>query len=130
MKSVQKIKSRLTKISNVEFAKGLFEAHKTNTPLDGLFSIDGGVPKATNWKLVRERDGLTKESKEILWLEWNEEGHMFKHTQPKIGRSLLMSPFNLLFTWQTTDITEIIEQKTDYVKFKTGNSTYELYFKQ
>lgn len=52
MKSVQKIKSRLTKISNVEFAKGLFEAHKTNTPLDGLFSIDGGVPKATNWMVV------------------------------------------------------------------------------
>jgi DNA repair protein RadA/Sms len=52
MKSVQKIKSRLTKISNVEFAKGLFEAHKTNTPLDGLFSIGGGVPKATNWMVV------------------------------------------------------------------------------
>ena len=57
MKSVQKIKSRLTKISNVEFAKGLFEAHKTNTPLDGLFSIDGGVPKATNWMVVGDPGG-------------------------------------------------------------------------
>ena len=27
-----------------------------------------------NWKLVRESDGLTKESKEVLWLEFNEEG--------------------------------------------------------
>jgi DNA repair protein RadA/Sms len=52
MKKVQKMKSRLTKISNVEFAKGLFEAHKTDTPLDGLFSIDGGVPKAPNWMVV------------------------------------------------------------------------------
>ena len=52
MKKVKKLKSRLTKISNVEFAKGLFEAHKTDTPLDGLFSIDGGVPKATNWMVV------------------------------------------------------------------------------
>ena len=52
MKKVQKIKSRLTQISNVNYEKGLFEAHKTNTPLDGLFSIDGGVPKATNWMVV------------------------------------------------------------------------------
>ena len=52
MKKVQKMKSRLTQISNVNYEKGLFEAHKTNTPLDGLFSIDGGVPKATNWMVV------------------------------------------------------------------------------
>jgi len=52
MAKVQKIKSRLTQISNVNYEKGLFEAHKTNTPLDGLFSIDGGVPKATNWMVV------------------------------------------------------------------------------
>jgi DNA repair protein RadA/Sms len=49
---VSKLNNRLTKISNVKFAKGLFKAHKTNTPLDGLFSIDGGVPKATNWMVV------------------------------------------------------------------------------
>jgi len=52
MKKVKKLNSRLTKISNVQYEKGLFEAHKTNTPLDGLFSIDGGVPKATNWMVV------------------------------------------------------------------------------
>ena len=52
MAKVQKMKSRLTQISNVKYEKGLFEAHKTNTPLDGLFSIDGGVPKATNWMVV------------------------------------------------------------------------------
>jgi DNA repair protein RadA/Sms len=49
---VSKLNNRLTKISNVKFAKGLFDAHKTNTPLDGLFSMDGGVPKATNWMVV------------------------------------------------------------------------------
>ena len=104
---------------------------------DGTLKMDDEMGKLlfgkteNNWKLVRERDGLTKESKDILWLEWNEDGTCKeKHTQPKIGRSLIMSPFNDFFTWQTTDITEIIEQKTDYVKFKTGNSTYELYFKQ
>ena len=25
-----------------------------------------------NWKLVRERDGLTKHSVDVMWLEWNE----------------------------------------------------------
>ena len=50
--AVSKLNNRLTQISNVKYAKGLFDAHKTNTPLDGLFSIDGGVPKATNWMVV------------------------------------------------------------------------------
>jgi len=50
--AVSKLNNKLTQISKVKYAKGLFEAHKTNTPLDGLFSIDGGVPKATNWMVV------------------------------------------------------------------------------
>lgn len=81
-----------------------------------------------NWKLVRERDGLTNQSAEVMWLEWNEEGKFkAKHDKPAIGRSLIMSPFNQFFTWQTTDITEIIEEREDYVKFHTKNSTYELW---
>ncbi len=81
-----------------------------------------------NWKLVRERDGLTKQSKEITWLEWNDEGRFkAKHDTIGIGRALLMSPYSPNYTWQTTDVTEIVEQKEGYVKFKTKNSTYELY---
>ena len=81
-----------------------------------------------NWKLVRERDGLTKKSKDIIWLEWNEDGKFkAKHDSIAIGRSLLMSPFNDFFTWQTTDVTEIVEQREDYIKFNTKNSTYELH---
>jgi len=38
-----------------------------------------------------------------------------------------MSPFNDFYTWQTTVITEIVEQKEDYIKFKTNNSVYELF---
>jgi len=37
-----------------------------------------------------------------------------------------MSPFNDSFTWQTTVITEIVEKREGYVKFKTENSVYEL----
>ena len=81
-----------------------------------------------NWKLVRERDGLTKHSVDVIWLEFNEEGRFkAKHTEPGVGRSLLMSPFSEFFTWQTTDVTEIVEQRDDYIKFKTKNSNYELF---
>lgn len=81
-----------------------------------------------NWKLVRERDGLTKHSVDVMWLEWNDEGRFKdKHSEPALGRSLLMSPFSEFFTWQTTSVTEIVEQREDYIKFRTGNSTYELF---
>ena len=81
-----------------------------------------------NWKLVRERDGLTKQSKGVKWIEWNKDGSL-KHyfDEASIGRSLLMSPLNHSFTWQTTVVTEIVEQRKDYIKFKTGNSNYELF---
>ena len=83
-----------------------------------------------NWKLVRERDGLVNRSKEILWIEWNEDGRFKeKHNDIAVGRSLMMSPFNHFFTWQTTVVTEVLEISEDlsYIKFKTKNSTYELF---
>jgi len=97
---------------------------------DGILKIaieQGVIENQFNWKLTRGGDGKTCKSKEVMWLEWNEDGKFkSKHSDPAIGRSLIMSPFNEFFTWQTTDIKEILEQKEDYVKFKTNNSTYEL----
>ena len=97
---------------------------------DNLMKIaveQGVIENQFNWKLVREHDGLTKQSKEIMWLEWNDEGRFkSKHDEPAVGRSLLMSPFNQFFTWQTTSITEIIENTGNFVKFKTRNSVYTL----
>jgi len=88
-------------------------------------NFDTEEPK---YKLIRERDNLIKESAKVLWLEWNEDG-TFKDRfeELDIGRSLLMSPFNQFFTWQTTTVTEIVEQRNDYIKFKTENSNYELF---
>ena len=98
---------------------------------DNLIKIaveQGALENEYNWKLVRERDGIVMKSKDIIWLEWNEDGKFkAKHNNIAIGRSLLMSPFNDFFTWQTTDVTEIIEQREDYIKFNTKNSTYELH---
>lgn len=88
----------------------------------------GIIENQYNWKLVREHDGLTKQSKEVMWIEFNDDGYFkSKHDEPAIGRSLMMSPFTFSFTWQTTSITEIVEEREDYIKFKTQNSNYELW---
>jgi hypothetical protein len=77
--------------------------------------------------LIRERDGLTKTADAIKWLEWKKDGtHEQSYEEPAIGRSLLLHPFGPNFTWLTTTITEIIEQREHYIKFRTQNSVYEL----
>ncbi len=48
---------------------------------DNVFKLaveQGVVENEFNWELVRERDGLTKQSKEITWIEWNDEGTLYK----------------------------------------------------
>ena len=99
--------------------------------LDNILRLaveQGVIENEFNWKLVRERDGLTKQSKEVMWIEFNDEGRFkSKHDEPAVGRSLMMSPFTFSFTWQTTNVTEIVEQQEDYIKFKTENSNYELW---
>ena len=99
--------------------------------LDNILRLaveQGVIENEFNWKLVRERDGLTNQSKEVMWVEWNEEGRFkSKHDEPAVGRSLIMSPFNQFFTWQTTTVTEIVEEREGYCKFKTQNSNYELW---
>lgn len=82
---------------------------------------------APNWKLARERDGLTKHSVEIMWIEFNDNGTFkAKYDKPAIGRSLIMSPFNEFFTWQTTPIVELLADTDELIKFMTGNSNYTL----
>jgi hypothetical protein len=80
------------------------------------------------YKLVREHDGLTYHAHEIGWIEWNENGTFKeKHNELAIGRSLILDPHRMSFTWLTTSVTEIVEQQDDYIKFKTKNSNYELF---
>lgn len=84
--------------------------------------------RGKNWKLVRERDGLTHYGSKIGWIEWNEDSRFKeKHEGPAIGRSLMLDPHRMSYTWLTTIVTEIIEESLDYIKFKTSNSIYELY---
>ena len=99
---------------------------------DNVFKIaveQGVIENEFHWKLVREHDGITNQSKDIMWIEWNEDGSFKeKHDTFAIGRSLLMSPFTQFFTWQTTPVTEIVAAEADlsYLKFKTQNSCYTL----
>jgi len=96
--------------------------------LDKTFEAIYGKESEHKYKLVRERDQLTKTSRDVKWLEFDENGR-YKADFPQIavGRSLLMSPFGPTFTWQTTLVTEIVEKRHKYVKFKTENSNYELF---
>lgn len=81
-----------------------------------------------NYRLVRERDGLTKTSIAVKWLEFDEEGkYKADFEDIAVGRSLLMSPFNHHFTWQTTPVTEILSEEKNYIRFATENSIYELF---
>jgi len=96
--------------------------------LDQMFENIFGKPEEHKYKLVRERDGLTKTSKDIKWIEFKKDGRYDSaHVDIAVGRSLIMSPFTSFFTWQTTLVTEIVEQKEGYIRFKTENSTYQLY---
>ena len=101
---------------------------------DGSFDLDEafksifGKELEHKYKLVREKDQLTKTSVAVKWLEFNEKGfYKGESTDIAVNTSLMMSPFNDFFTWQTTLVTEIVEQREGYIKFKTENSTYELF---
>jgi hypothetical protein len=96
--------------------------------LDEAFAKIYGMESEHKYKLVRGRDQLTKTSIAVRWLEFNENGtYKEGFDEIAVGRSLIMSPFNDFFTWHTTIVTEIIEQREDYIKFKTENSNYELF---
>ena len=96
--------------------------------IDEVFTSIYGKEEDHNYKLVRERDGLTKTSVGVKWLEFNEDGtYKANFEDIAVGRSLLMSPFGPSFTWQTTPVTEIVEQREGYIKFRTENSNYELF---
>ena len=113
----------MSKLGNREIPMTLTEDNILKIAIE-----QGVIENEFNWKLVREHDGLTKQSKEVMWIEFNDEGRFkSKHDEPAVERSLMMSPFTFSFTWQTTPVTEILEEREDYIKFKTRNSNYELF---
>ncbi len=94
------------------------------------FYADLVIPREepqAKYMLTRLNDGLTKTGSRIDYIEWDENTSEGKssHSDAKVGRSLMLEP-RMQFTWLTTAITEIVEQREGYIKFKTQNSIYEL----
>jgi hypothetical protein len=77
--------------------------------------------------LERLNDGLIKTGSRVQYIEWDENTSEDNslHDDIKVNRSLILNP-GTNFTWLTTAITEIVEQRPGYIKFQTKNSTYEL----
>jgi hypothetical protein len=88
--------------------------------------VSRAEPKA-KYTLRRLNDGLTKTGDKVQYIEWDENTSEGKssHDDIKVGRSLILEP-RMQYTWLTTAITEIVEQREGYIKFQTQNSTYEL----
>jgi len=88
--------------------------------------------------LRRIRDGKGDEGSRVEAIKWTDDGK-FKEVvghKPIIGCSLLVGSvtarsYSTKDYWLTTEVTEILEEKEDegrwYVKFKTGNSEYEIW---
>ena len=102
---------------------------------DGKFKIDrlqaellGLIESEQRWILTKpDQPSFQKLSADIIWLEFNEDRtYKARHKKPAVGLSLLMSPFNQYFTWQTTPITHIKEERENCWLFNTENSTYLL----
>lgn len=74
-------------------------------------------------------ESFQKHSKDTKWIEFddNDRGKTL-NDKPMIGCSLIMSPFNLSYIWMTTPLTEIIEERDNYIHFKTKNSEYILHY--
>jgi hypothetical protein len=94
------------------------------------YNADLVVPRAepkAKYTLRRLNDGLTKTGSRVQYIEYDgESGENNKsHDNIKVGYSLMLEP-RMQFTWLTTRITEIVEQRDGYIKFQTQNSTYEL----
>lgn len=83
-------------------------------------------------RIRRESDGVSESGSRSEAISWNED-RTFKEVvgnRPIVGCSMLVGSVTARSYanqdyWLTTVVTEIIEDKGDYVKFRTENSIYE-----
>ena len=79
-----------------------------------------------NWKLTREDDDSEHIGRTVHWIEWEEGRYKAHYDEPAIGRSCILDIHPWAFTWQTTEVTEILEHTDEKCKFRTKNSIYVL----
>lgn len=83
-------------------------------------------------RLRRISDGAGDMGARSEAIAWDENGR-FKEVvgrRPVVGCSMLVGSvtartYQHQDYWLTTPVTEILEEREDYVRFKTGNSEYE-----
>ena len=89
-----------------------------------------------SYNLRRVRDGEGDAGARSEAISWKDDGTFdeVKGNRPTLGCSILVGSvtartYSHRDYWLTTEVTEICEEiqndKTDYVRFKTGNSIYE-----
>ena len=83
------------------------------------------------YSLYRKRDGAG-DSGSVSTAFWVENGEVKReeNARPRVGVQIQVGSFRARSYsqqdyWQTTYITEILEDTKNEVKFKTGNSTYK-----
>ena len=83
------------------------------------------------YNLRRESDGAgdSGEMSLALWFE-DEEVHFAHGARPVVGVAMRVGSigtrsYSYQDWWQTSLITEILEESENYVRFRTGNSIYE-----
>ena len=101
--------------------------HKMDAEKNGCVVCNECDAENLMCSLHRLNDGLIKTSKGVKFIEFEDGVGKALHDKPEVGFGVIMSPFSLFMTWQTTEINEIIVEKDNYIKFKTKNSEYELY---
>ena len=84
------------------------------------------------YSLKRESDGAGDSGGMSLALWVSEDGQVQEqyNARPKVGvcmrvGTMFARSYQAQDWWQTSLITEILEEKENYVKFRTGNSIYE-----
>lgn len=84
------------------------------------------------YSLRRESDGAGDSGGMSMALWFDEEGYVRTqyNARPRVGVSMRVGTmfarsYNAQDWWQTSLITEILQESENYVKFRTGNSVYE-----
>ena len=83
------------------------------------------------YRLKRTRDGAGDSGAMSLGIRFvNGKLEQIDNFKPRVGfairvGSIIARSYSAQDWWQTTYITEILEDRGDYVKFRTGNSEYE-----
>ena len=99
--------------------------------IDDIYSEMNNEKRFGHYSLRRVSDGAG-DSGLMSTLLWEEDGELKKEEngKPRVGVVIQVgTPFGRTFSsqdwWQCTTITKILKDEENYVKFETGNSTYE-----